>query len=382
MINKKILRIFANRFVLIYGDLFYFLFKTPLSRFFHYSVSRTLSQPSLDKKSAFLISSERGLYFFDFHLGRIVAIVRGYIFGFAVTPRHAFIAISSSQESSVYSFDLKNRFRRPTLIYKQHARYHGERIHQLDTFNSYIFMADTFLNAITVAHVDSPEERLFSVHPYISVFNSFVNRNVNHINSIQVFSNAILFIAHNGGSDDSHIGLIFEDQVSIYVYRNRGCHDIVCDNEDLLISDSFGSFERGREEPPGIVTPEGKIPLDTHFARGILKMGNNIFSCSSFHGKRDQRFTGSSQLFKINRQTCSAHIVQRFNFSQIHNISFFDGSKFDAETSQFLDVIKVQQLLCSIFSDPISTHKYIVTVGGTKSRSIHNIFDYTSAFND
>ena len=78
-----------------------------------------------------LYSVDNGVYLVKGN--RHICIYQGYIFGICIFSNEIYLAISSSTNSAVITFELKGNFmgKEITTYYQKKSLYHYEKIHQI-----------------------------------------------------------------------------------------------------------------------------------------------------------------------------------------------------------------------------------------------------------
>ena len=283
----------------------------------------------LEKKinHSFLISSESGIWLCN-RKSKLKRIIPCWVFGMFLEKRRLYMAISSEHRSDIISmkFENNNLKNKPKLHYSQRTLYHNEKIHQLMVRDNIIFFANTCLNSITL--LNKYDSRLINIFPFHDMTGYPISKDVNHINTVFPLIDGIVFVAHNGGNVGSIIGIIFNKTCKFYAYKNRGCHDIFVNEKELIFSDSFGMKkidQKGLKKHSSIFYNKKNIHQESYFTRGIYLGENENLIGSSFHGKRDLRFTGKGEI-NITDKNFNTKEKYKLPFAQFHEIIGLEDS--------------------------------------------------------
>lgn len=318
----------------IQNNILCFIYRKPkiFPKFIYTLISFFEKNYRFEKKinHSFLISSESGIWLFN-KGKKLRRIFPCYSFGIFLDKNRLYIAISSQKKSNIISIDFydKGLRNKPKLHYSQETLYHNEKIHQLVVRENYIFLANTCSNAITIlSKENSKDSKVINIFPFHDLTGYPISKDVNHINSIFPLIDGIVFVAHNGGNLGSIIGIIFNKTCKFYAYKNRGCHDIFVNDKDLIFSDSFGykSLDKKDSKKTGSIFYNKKnIYQQSHFTRGIFLGKDQNLIGSSFHAKRDLRFSGNGEI-NITDKNFNPLSTMKLPFAQFHDIIGLENS--------------------------------------------------------
>lgn len=318
----------------------------------------------------FFITSNEGLFLCC--KNRLTKIFSFYTFGISINNNQIFIASTIFQKSFIIraEFNIQDDIfyiRQPKVLWHYHFKSHGERMHQLYFYKDKLFVANTRDNSITILCSDSGNI-LYDLYPFFNKNkNQIVKGHINHINSVFCSGNTILFTAHDDSSKNkSCIGTISEDTVKIYSYKNRGIHDICISNYQLFFSDSFGEVKKNlatsKDEGNGgdLVISNKKILKENnlknyYFIRGFCSNQNKLIVGSSFHGKRNDRWNGNSELLVFENNIFKNKIT--LPFSQIYDFLNIDGKKLENQNDN-IDISKIDTIL----EDSLGKPSYIFDI--------------------
>src|SRR6185437_16902809 len=106
------------------------------------------------------------------------------------------------------------------------AKYPNERIHQIHARKGRLAIANTRSNSITV--LDSRTGNLIvDIFPFVDSTGFPIRNDQNHINSVYLTGDVLLFTAHSAGKIGSFLGYVSEGRVVAFAFPHRGVHDIV-----------------------------------------------------------------------------------------------------------------------------------------------------------
>ena len=318
---------------------------------------------NIDIHNEVLISSESGIWLIS-NQKKIKKIFGCYSFGLALENDRLYMSISSNRRSDVISMKWKknNLLGKPVLHFSQKALYHNEKIHQISVSKNHIYIANTCSNSITILNnKKNIKKKNINIYPFLDITGYPISRDHNHINSIQTLKDGIIFLAHNGGNIGSIIGLVHSNVCRLYQYKNRGCHDIILDIDQLIFSDSFGKPKidvKGMKKYGSVYCNQKLFSQDSYFTRGLyLGKDFNIVG-SSFHGKRDVRFKGKGEIVLTNKEFTPINRI-KLPFSQVHDIIGIKGERqFKLNNSLETSSSQADTMLRKYLGEPIYEDKY------------------------
>lgn len=289
-------------------------------------------------KGSYLATSEKGL----FHLkdNRICNIFPYYTFGVSVFEDYLYSTVSIGGQSYVICVYLKRGdgdeigLGRGRILYYLDTLYHNERFHQIHVRNGIVAVANTRRNSVTTLHAKTGE-LLSDIYPLTDGTGFPIHADHNHINSVYIGKDCLLFTAHNGGNIGSLIGCIYGDKIYAFPFQNRGVHDIIPTRKGIVFSDTFGSslhdFRGG-----GDLFYCGRWMIGSDLEKGYMVRGvsgteNEIVVGHSFMGKREDRFKGRGGVLVFRDGDLA--VDQEVPFSQVNDVVRVDGAKLDDEWS-------------------------------------------------
>jgi hypothetical protein len=244
-----------------------------------------------------------------------------------------------------------------TRIYQIPISNSGSRVHQVCVARNHLWITNTSRNSLTKLDCQSGAW-LAEIAPITCSFGSPITVDHNHVNSVTVLDNVILFVAFRIGRQ-SLIGICGKGLVRGYAYRNMGVHDIHIVGQDFVISDSY-RFNEG--EQGGILVVNWK-PFDPSFfvsnpqffIRGVAGCSDEMIIGSSNVGNRQDRFKGRGRLLLANGQSIT-HLGS-FPSAQIYDVIRTDGKRFDTppQIQDFGAICQVleQNLGAPVFEIPL-----------------------------
>jgi hypothetical protein len=223
-----------------------------------------------------LVTTNRGLYLVERGTWRCLLPI--VCFGIARHGDRLFLGASAG----IYSFILVatavgtgsiEALHDIRILARYETRYHNERIHQIayDPRTNVVLGANCRRNSILVVDADGhgvrDEKYLFSDGTgYV------ITSDQNHINSITMNGDIILFTAHSAGKGGA-LGFVADDTVYAYQFPARGLHDIVIHDDGIMFTDSFRNQEAvQRPEFNGAIIYRGQEHLSQAIARGDRKL--------------------------------------------------------------------------------------------------------------
>lgn len=220
-------------------------------------------------------------------------------------------------------------------IYRFELTSTNQRIHQLAMTGDAVWAANTGKNCLTRIDRETGEtEHLF---PFVDRFGNPIEGDNNHINSVTVCGDALLFVAYRAG-DTSLVGLTDGETVVGFPYENVGAHDIHLRGEDVYFSDTFGAYGTERPDAGGWLVKNGE-PVDPgsfeagdgYIVRGIAGEPGRTVVGHSHKGDRQNRFDGPGALLVLE----DGALVDEFEtpFSQVYDIVRSDGRTFEEDAA-------------------------------------------------
>jgi hypothetical protein len=225
------------------------------------------------------------------------------------------------------------------ILFRYETRYSNERIHQIafDPRKRQIVCANSRRNSLLVVDCDSgalvDEKFLVSDRTGFPIYND-----QNHINSVTVHGDILLFAAHTAGSSNgAALGFVADDWVHAYQFESRGVHDVLIHDDGLMFTDSFRDSQvatrpdvngavrfRGQEYLAGETDRvPGKLMLRGLAARdGVLAVGY-----SSNAPREARRAAVGGGVMVLTKGVGAVAIAGPF--SQVYDVLPFDGQRSD-----------------------------------------------------
>lgn len=313
------------------------------------------------KKESLFITSEKGLFLFNGYTKKILGI---YCFGITASDKELFLALSFYNHSVVVGLTYKVmskclRFSKLKIYYLQKIYDHGQRIHQIQYKKNNLFITNTAKNSIVIVNVVN--RTTTETFPFVDSTGHPIRTHHNHINSILCLNDCIVFTAHNGGTKSSIIGILNNEKSELYSYKNKGIHDIIIiDKNKLTFSDSFGSVKysskHGYKGIGSDVIVNGECILrkncmqDYFFIRGLYSNNSKLIVGSSFHGKRDKRFSGNASLIEFKDFIYKKKVEMPFS-------QFYDVISLTNQKSDMLFYSDLKKLLSASFVTYVCSNK-------------------------
>tara|TARA_B100000674_G_scaffold492783_1_gene513575 strand:+ start:3495 stop:4418 length:924 start_codon:yes stop_codon:yes gene_type:complete len=257
-----------------------------------------------------------------------------YTFGVAATGSSLFASVSIGVDSYVIAMEIsKDKKGQPILqarriLYQIETKYHNERIHQLHVDGCRLAIANTRKNSITIIDAKTGE-LLTDLYPFADFTGFPIHTDHNHINSVYIGKDCIIFTAHNGGEIGSIIGVIHGSQVYSYQFKNRGVHDIIPTHNGIIFSDTFGSsmsdFKGGGDLYNAGEWLIQKTEERGYMVRGVAGSADELLVGHSFMGKREDRFKGRGGILLFRKGKFQSDY--QLPSAQINDIIRSDGSK-------------------------------------------------------
>jgi hypothetical protein len=284
----------------------------------------------------YLVSSERGI--FELQGQSIRQLLPFETFGLSIDNGNLFVALSIGPYSHVIAAKIVksgpgqlelNSFR---LLRTIEAKYPNERIHQIHARQGRLAIANTRFNSITVLE-SSTGNLIVDIFPFVDSTGFPIRIDQNHINSVYLTGDALLFTAHSAGKIGSFLGYISGGRVVAFPFPHRGVHDIVPTREGLIFSDTFGGAGKDFKGGGNVIFGGRRLlPGNKEHGfmiRGIAGTGNEMIVGHSNHGGREDRFKSEGSLLVF--EDLSLKSVNPVPFSQVYDIVRLDGAKMDKE---------------------------------------------------
>ena len=204
----------------------------------------------------YLITTNKGIYLLE--KNNIFKIYNGDVHGICSFKNQIFFSVFTGRHSSILKADINYKTKYLSnfdRLISFETRYNNERIHGM-CFNQNsksLLIANTKRNSILL--YDYKKKKILNE---IFVMSDKTNFKIlcdhNHLNNVSIYNNKILFTCHNGSigkksRGGSLVGFIEKNKIYFYEYKNRGVHDIILHNDNLIINDSFGDLNKNPAGP-------------------------------------------------------------------------------------------------------------------------------------
>lgn len=288
---------------------------------------------ALDKR--YILTANSGVYRLEGNT--LHRLFRYKAYGIALDDTALFLAVHCDAASLVLRLDrsvIRGARARtpPRVLFSQIAQDPSDRLHALHLApDGGLLIANTARN--TIVEIDRTDGTLRrEVPPFQDAFGTPLYYNVNHINSVSCYGDAVLFVANRAGAR-SLIGVLDDAGVTGYVVAHAGVHDILFSGRQFYYCDTFGDLENGTSH--GAPYREQQ-PVAAEFFRetrctvrgmagdpdGEMLIGNSV------RGERSKRFTGSGSVLLLRdgeiRQTLTLKPI-----AQIYQIIQENGCHLD-----------------------------------------------------
>jgi len=295
-----------------------------------------------------LVTTNKGL--FVLHDGIWRCLFPVVCFGIARHGDTLYLGASAG----IHSFILKVRlFGAPAdclptasqILFRYETRYHNERVHQIayDPLNNQVLCANSRRNSVLAIDAETgkvvDEKFLFIDGTGFPVFTD-----QNHVNSVTLHGDIVLFAVHNAGGNHGALGFVANERVRAYRYQARGVHDVVIHDGGIMFTDSFrDALADSAPDRNGEIRYRGDDYLtaatDAATARkvvlrGLALRGGTVAVGFSAFGRRDARLSaGAGGVIVIGRDGTSQTIEGPF--AQVYDVLPFDGVRSDASDAVY-----------------------------------------------
>jgi hypothetical protein len=289
-----------------------------------------------------LVTSNKGLFVLWDDLWRCLLPV--VCFGVARHEGRLFLGASAGIQTYIVSADITGSpadcaLANVRTLLRYETRYRNERVHQIafDPKTNHLICANSRRNSLLVVDADGgaviDEKFLFADATGFPIFTD-----QNHINSVTVHGDTLLFAAHTVGSyNGSALGFVADDQVHAYRFESRGIHDVMIHDNGIMFTDSFRDSQvAGNPDISGAIRFRGREyrTADTDAApgkimlRGLAARDRSIMVGYSGHAPREARFgSGGGGVIALGPEGSTIQVPGPF--SQVYDVLPFDGSRTD-----------------------------------------------------
>jgi hypothetical protein len=288
-----------------------------------------------------LVTTNRGLYVLDDGAWRCLLPI--VCFGIARHEGRLFVGASGGIHSFILSarivgHDRIDRLNDLRVLWQYETRYHNERVHQIayDSGTNVVHCANCRRNSLLAIDPDGrgvTDEK----HLFLDGTGFPVTTDQNHINSVAMSADVLLFAAHTAGNGGA-LGYVTGDVVRAHQYSARGIHDIVIHNDGIMFTDSFRDREAAQKpEASGAIRYRGQEYLSQAIGeqsqkfvlRGLSIKGDVVAVGVSAYARREDRLTEAGGGVIVFRGEKMLGYVEG-PFSQTYDILPADGHRTDA----------------------------------------------------
>jgi len=316
-----------------------------------------------------LVTSNQGLFLLD--NGGWHCLFSTACFGVARHEDLLFLGASAG----IYSFILSARIvgknsiqglRDIQILSRYETRYHNERIHQIayDPHADIIHCANCRRNSLLAIDPNGrgtvDEKYLFT-----DATGFRITTDQNHINSVTMNGNTILFAAHSAGNNGGALGFVANDIVRAYQYQARGIHDVVIHDDGIMFTDSFRDAVAAEDpQASGAIRFRGAEYLSQAIGkgsrkrvlRGLAMCGTVVMVGVSAYARRHERLLESGGGVVVFRDGYMLGYIEG-PFAQVYDILPADGRRSDvaggARSTAELDVMFRSDVGPLLFEGPV-----------------------------
>jgi hypothetical protein len=291
-----------------------------------------------------LVTTNRGLYVAE--RGAWHCLLPVTCFGIARHEDNLFLGASAGIYSFILSMkivgtDSIDGLRNVQILARYETRYHNERIHQIayDPQASLVHGANCRRNSVLAIDPGGSgivDEKFL----FVDGTGFRVSTDQNHINSVTMNGDMLLFAAHSAGKGGA-LGFVAADVVRAYQYHARGIHDVVIHNDGIMFTDSFRDhaaetcpqangaiWYRGKEYLSQAIDPQPrKLVL-----RGLAMCGTALVVGVSAFAQRDERLTEKGGGVIVFGDGKMLGLIEG-PFGQVYDVLPVDGRRTDAAGS-------------------------------------------------
>jgi hypothetical protein len=279
-----------------------------------------------------LLTTNNGLYLLE--QGELHCLLAVRCFGVARHERTVFLGATAGIHSFVVSAQIVGdkrieRLSDVQVLARYETRYQNERIHQIafDPRTNLVHCANCRGNSLLA--VDAGGRGIVDEKVLFADRNGNpLHTDQNHINSVTVNGDTLLFTAHTADTNAGALGFVADDVVRAYKYPARGIHDIVIHDNGVMFTDSFSTAIRfrGAEYLSQSIDGKGRRLV----LRGLAMRGSTlVVGFSSFAEWRAQRSGNSGGGLVVFHDEKLAGLIEG-PFGQVHDVLPADGVRSDA----------------------------------------------------
>jgi hypothetical protein len=279
-----------------------------------------------------LLTTNNGLYLLE--QGELHCLLAVRCFGLARHEGTVFLGATAGIHSFVLSARIAGgehieRLRDVEVLARYETRYQNERIHQIafDPRTNLVHCANCRGNSLLAVDTGGRgivDEKLL----FADGNGNPLHTDQNHINSVTVNGDTLLFAAHTADTNAGALGFVANDVVRAYRYPARGVHDVVIHDDGVMFTDSFRTAIRFRGEEylsQSIDSKDRRLVL-----RGLAMCGSTlVVGFSSFAEWRAQRSGNSGGGLIVFHGEKLAGLIEG-PFGQVHDVLPADGIRTDA----------------------------------------------------
>jgi hypothetical protein len=317
-----------------------------------------------------LLTTNNGLYLLD--RGALQCLLPVRCFGVARYGDSIFLGATAGIHSFVLSAQIVggeniDRLRNVEVLARFETRYQNERIHQIafDPRTNLVYCANCRGNSLL--SVDSRGRGIVDEKVlFVDSMGYPLRTDHNHVNSVGVNGDTLLFTAHTAGEKAGALGFVANDVVRAYQYPSRGIHDIVIHDDGVMFTDSFrDSDAAGNPDVSGAIRFRGKEylsrPLDFGSRKLVLRglamhRTSLVVGFSAFAQWRARRSVDTGGGIIVFRDEKLLGPIEG-PFAQVHDVLPADGARTDAaggvRTAAELDAMFQRDVGPLLFEGPV-----------------------------
>jgi hypothetical protein len=317
-----------------------------------------------------LLTTNNGLYLLDRGVLQCLLPVR--CFGVARYGDSVFLGATAGIHSFVLSAQIVggeniDRLRNVEVLARFETRYQNERIHQIafDPRANLVYCANCRGNSLL--SVDSRRRGIVDEKVLFADGMGYPLRtDHNHVNSVGVNGDSLLFTAHTAGEKAGAVGFVANDVVRAYRYPSRGIHDIVIHDDGIMFTDSFRDSDAAENpDVSGAIRFRGKEYLSRSLDFGSRKLvlrglamhrTSLVVGFSAFAQWRARRSVDTGGGIIVFRDEKLLGPIEG-PFAQVHDVLPADGARTDAaggvRTAAELDAMFQRDVGPLLFEGPV-----------------------------
>ena len=288
-----------------------------------------------------LATTNQGLFLLDRGAWRCLLPV--VCFGVARHDDRLFLGASAGVHSFILAAKIVgtesiDALRDLRILARYETRYHNERIHQIafDPAADVVHCANSRRNSLLA--VDAAGGGVLDEkHLFPDGTGHTITADVNHVNSVTMNGDIVLFTAHSTGEGGA-LGFVADDRIRAYGYPARGIHDVVIHDGGIMFTDSFRDGAAAEQpQAHGAIRYRGEEYLSQALAkvgghklvlRGLAMKAGALAVGVSAYAPRDERLTETGGGVAVFRDGVLRGLVEG-PFAQTYDVLPVDGRRTD-----------------------------------------------------